>query len=423
MEVFQRELRRVLGWGRLRRALRAGVGGVLVAAVANALLRFLSRDPLPGLYGIGGLGFLAGLSLPLKPEPFLLWAGRRLGVGEALLAARELVRRGEMVLLGRLVAATGLRGLRPGRLLIPGAADIAAAAGIVALVLVFQLLPPPRWAPPVTPPAAGAERAAEAVVDRAGPTGGARALVPDAVEPPGDAGRGTPEGLPTGRPGGVPTAEAAPPSAPAEATAPPGATAEGEGGAPPTGSPSIDRAGAEEGLEERASPGTPLAEGASPADISPGPAGRPAGTGDGTGDEGRAGAGTVIAAPRPVPGPPTGGTAPAPRPSDGVGEEPSPEGTAELAGEVPGEAPTPGEEAELWRIAPPRVAEVSTRTGEGPVRSSAVISPPPEPPGDAATPRVPPVGGAEISLSGRDLPPGAEALVKRYFLFLTEEGG
>ena len=408
----------------MRRALYAGIHALLAAAVADAYLRWAGADPIPGLYGAFGLGFLVGLALPLRPGAFLLWAGRRLGVGEALLGAWELARRGETALLARLVDAAGLRDLRPTRILIPRAPEAVAMATALAIVLALHLAPPFPGTSPVPPPPVGIERSGGTAADGAAAPEGARTPAPG---PPGvaaDAGPRAPERPGAVPPGGVPTTEAPPPPAPGAPGSAPGGTSGGSGDGPHPGG-AVPPEGGKEGISPRAPSPMPLAGEAVPAEASPGPGGRVAGADGGTsdGEGGAKGEERTVFAPRAVPGPQAGGGVPAPRPGEEGGEDLPPEGTAELAGETPGEAPTPGEGRDLWHIAPPRATEASTRPGEGPARSSVVISPPPEPPGAGTPPYVPPVGGVEPSLGGRDLPPGAAELVRRYFLLLAEEGG
>lgn len=423
MEVFQREFRRILRWGRLRRGLRFGIFGVLAVATISLVVRRIFGSFPPELTALGSGGFFVGIALPLAPERFLLRAGKRLGVGEALLGAWELARRGETVLLEKLAEVVELRELRPPRLLIPEKPELAVMAGVLAFLLAIYLLPPIRQDSPITLPhteLTSQDDVREKVQEESPEE--TRALRPDITEARSDAGLNALEEFVEGQlvgergsPGGNPRA------AEGTAEAPSGDIADREGkNRSPSGSPASQQARKEPSeVMGPAPPSLPLAEGTPPEDLSPGAAGRlgeaKSSASEGEGNE------VKVFAPRAVPGPQAGSMAEAPWPSEEGGGELPPEGTAELAGKTPGEAPAVVEDRELWHITPPRATEVETRPGEGPVRTSALLSPPPEPSGDEAIPYIPPLGGVKISLGGRGLPPGAEELIRRYFLLLARE--
>ena len=108
---------------------------------------------------------------------------------------------------------------------------------------------------------------------------------------------------------------------------------------------------------------------------------------------------------------------PTPQPQRGA-----PGGTEELGGRAEGEPPVPGEGELSEGAEPSRVTRAEMRPGgEGPERTGTTLSVPPEPPGDETAPSVPPLEGAAVYAGPRELPPGAEELVQRYFAILSQE--
>jgi hypothetical protein len=142
-------LNRVEGWARARNGLRAGLGTVALLFGGTLVGRFVGR-PLPAeaWYAVPVI-VVAGLAWPLSWHRLLLWAGRRLGVGERLAALDVVLAHGSTALQDRLAAEIASARPRLWKLL-TGRLDRAVCAVAVAMGIAVAFVAPVR--PPAPSP-------------------------------------------------------------------------------------------------------------------------------------------------------------------------------------------------------------------------------------------------------------------------------
>lgn len=172
-------LTEVKRWVRVRNGLRAGLSGVVVVLGAAVGVR-VAGGALPGAvwYAVPAVAAV-GWGWPLGGDRFLLWAGRRLGVGERLAALAVVARRGVSALVGLLQAEIVTARPRGWRL-IAGAVEY----GLSALAVVLALAV--RFAVPLGPGAGSPQPPEVAVPTSVPPPDGATdAVSPAPAEPPG----------------------------------------------------------------------------------------------------------------------------------------------------------------------------------------------------------------------------------------------
>lgn len=375
------------------------------------VLRLFRGVPGWEAFSLGALGAAVGALLPRRPERLYLWAGKRLGVGEGLLAAWDLLGRGEEVLLRRLweklVSSLGPHW----KLLLPQRSEVALLGVVLMFSLLVLVVPHPGIRLPVlTPPAS---QAVSPEREDKGAEEDVRALSPEPGSPPEWTGGEAPERWPEGElpPSALPP-EGRPAPSPSLSEPPPEVGAGSEPSSPGESLPEAHKA-----LSQ------PAVQAPAPAALVPAP-GREAAAEirearDGEGGEGQdTGEARVYR--------PTDGT---PSPTESApGASPFPEtrrsgatGKEELGGTAEGEPPSPEDGGDLERVGPSRRTQVQMRPGEGETRTGTVLSVPPEPPGTEGAPHVPPMDAVAVHLVGRDLPLGAEELVRRYFSILSQE--
>ncbi|HAZ30418.1 TPA: hypothetical protein DCY65_02470, partial [Candidatus Acetothermia bacterium] len=145
-------LAQVARWARARNGLRTCLGATAAGLAATLAARTVGTS-LPEEMWIGiPILTLVGWGWPLSRERLLLWAGRRLEVGERLAAANVLTRYGASGLLGPLLAEIGDLRPRLWRLLL-GPRELGASALVLGLALSVGLVPLGTRAPvgPVLP--------------------------------------------------------------------------------------------------------------------------------------------------------------------------------------------------------------------------------------------------------------------------------
>jgi len=145
-------LAQVARWARARNGLRTCLVATAAGLAATLAARTVGTS-LPEEMWIGiPILTLVGWGWPLSWERLLLWAGRRLGVGERLAAANVLTRYGASGLLGPLLAEIGDLRPRLWRLLL-GPRELGASALVLGLALSVGLVPLGTRAPvgPVLP--------------------------------------------------------------------------------------------------------------------------------------------------------------------------------------------------------------------------------------------------------------------------------
>lgn len=143
-------LQQVRQWVRIRNALRAAIGALLLLLGASLLCR-LGGGTVPS-YVWFAVPILAGTgwAWPLFWERLFLWAGRRLGVGERLAAVDVLLQRQSRVLVGPLLREVASARRRLWRLAV-GPLEVGASVLSVGLAVAVGLVPPPAGSPAQAP--------------------------------------------------------------------------------------------------------------------------------------------------------------------------------------------------------------------------------------------------------------------------------
>jgi len=413
LEVLHRTLRAVRVYGRLRSTLRAGLSALILGLSVTFLLRLFSGTAGWEVLWVAALGTMGGALRPMRPERLYLWAGRQLGVGEGLLAAWELSRRGEKILLRRLWESIASGLVSPRRLLVPRGIDYALLSAALLLFLAISLGPPldsAHFSVSPTPPSPVAFKGEEAPERGEVKKVKEMPLVPpewEGEEPLGvkPEPQYPPTEVPSEASGSVPPSRAEP--------------APGKGGEPVSSSPEVLPSETQQGVEplpeEKPKPSAAMVpspeEGASAV----------LREAEGEGEEAEGSGNSFILRPTEETELPSQGELTESTPLPQLQKGPQ-EGTKELGGKAEGEPPTPGEGEFARGAEPARKTQAAMRPGEGPERTGTALSVPPEPPGGGGTPFIPPVESAEFYVGARELPPGAEELVRRYFAILSQEG-
>jgi len=402
----------------LKRALRGGLIGLAFGLGVTFALKLFSGTVYWELLSLGSLGALVGVALPWRPARLYLWAGRRLAVGEGLLAAWELLRRGEPVLLHKLWEKLAPSLEPPWKLLILQRSEAILLGGILIFSLSLQFAPllfPEHLTSSAPPTRTVATPDVDRISERKGES--ASAVGPEPIRPEEWRGEKVP--------GKWPERETLPsdfsPKGSSSFTPSPAEPSLGDdtGAELPSSSPGEAPAETREGIAELPTQ-SPFPAAMVPTPQKKGEALLREVEEKGEGEaEGQPTSETQIYR-RGDENLPSSPEAPEAVPFPEAQRAGSP-GTEELGGRAEGEPPASEGEGIPDQVEPSRKTQAQMRPGEGPARTGTVLSIPPEPSGDEGSPYIPPLGSTGIFLEGRDLPAGAEEIVRRYFSILSQQ--